>query len=1507
MLESANVAIFFVSLQVKALTMRVFRNILRTLLFILVISLTAAAIIVQLPSVQSRLAGRAAQWLSEATGAEVMVGEVNFVLFNRLIIKDLLIRTAPEDTLLHSKKLSVRIGHVSALEKKIVLRQVVLSEGSYHLIIQDSVTNIETLFPPSAGKDTTSRPFTWDIRSNRVILEDFAYNMINRDTGPTHNNPECMDFSDLHISDISIDIRDARYCNGVVEARLDRLSCRERSGYLVHHLEGDVTVDSKEALIKNLVIRDNHSYITAHHFLMHYGTSRNLSDYLNKVVMELDLDNAYFSFRTIGYYAWSFPEDFTLAVRATGKVTGTVSSLGADNLDIRSETGRTRIGCGFLLRGLPESEETTLQVDIDELHSDMNDLNGILYSIARVDLKNLEEATGSRTPFHFRGRLAGLLTDFAIDGDLDGHFGSLSLDMLVNNNIAPPGVLLSGVADLRDLDLGLFTGVENLGRCSLYTKASVTIREGGISSLHAVIDTLFLARLDFNQYSFQDIKMMGEFRNGIFNGKMIASDPNLQFLFQGRADLTRSAGTAADFFANIAYADLKLLNLYKNDSLAVLSGLLQADFSRINNLGDIEGTIHASGLSLLNSRGTHALDSLILESTRTEDRSRYRLVINSDALQAEYTGEEGFMGFVKRLVSRNLFRHVPSYFSSWTDYDPDSTVNGQAVFQMTVRNSVFFEEVFLPGLYIAPGTNFSLHDYGNDSIRSVIRSERLGYQDHNLRNLDILAVARPSDIRADIQCRDLSLGPLKADTLRIEAVAGNDRMNLDLFYNPGHDKKNHAIIGSVFNFSTEEGSDIPVIKAHLASDSIMINRKKWTLHSDSLMLSGGKLALNNVLLQHIIGHEGVESFLINGALSQQPEDTLFVKLSRFDASLFNTFLPASYPFTFRGSFTGQGYLTDFYGERRFMADIVGERFFVNDTLAGDLRLKSSLDPQADYLQLEASTTLPGGQVPLLATGHYHPADKKLDLKATFNHFEAAIAGPFLTGLVSDVHGKITGDMYLSGTLPYLDLVSDNTRVDKLNFTVDYTKVPYVLSGPVRLTREGLYLPKDTLLDAGGNYAIVQGGLKYRQFRDIRADLNMSFTNFQGLNLDEKDNDTFYGKAFATGNLIIRGPLNDILLDLSIRPEPNSVIHIPLSSASQARQTSLLTFFEAPVPYTGRDPYTLAAMEQKKIKANDSRLTFNMKTELTPNAEILLEINKTTGDIITARGNGVINLGVDPRDDSFSITGDCTVESGSYLFGLQGIVSKRFQILPGGTIFFNGDIETTQLNLTASYKTKASLNTLLSDTTMISNRRDVDCQILMSGNLMNPTLGFNIDIQDIDPMTRARVESALSTDDKMMRQFVTLLISSSFIPEQQSGIVNNSNILYSNATEILSNQLNNIFVQLNIPLDVGFNYQPNQRGDLFDVAISTRLFNNRVIINGNMGNNPYTRNENDLVGNVDIELKLDKKGKFRLKAFSHAADQYSNYLDNTQRSGAGFVYQEEFNTFGQLWRRWLKLP
>ena len=75
----------------------------------------------------------------------------------------------------------------------------------------------------------------------------------------------------------------------------------------------------------------------------------------------------------------------------------------------------------------------------------------------------------------------------------------------------------------------------------------------------------------------------------------------------------------------------------------------------------------------------------------------------------------------------------------------------------------------------------------------------------------------------------------------------------------------------------------------------------------------------------------------------------------------------------------------------------------------------------------------------------------------------------------------------------------------------------------------------------------------------------------------------------------------------------------------------------------------------------------------------------------------------------------------------------------------------------------------------------------------------------------------------------------------------------------------------------------------------------MIVNGNIGNRQYSGSstQNDVVGDIDIEIKLDRSGSFRLNLFSHSADQYTNYLDNSQRNGVGITYQTEFNSFGQF--------
>ena len=213
--------------------------------------------------------------------------------------------------------------------------------------------------------------------------------------------------------------------------------------------------------------------------------------------------------------------------------------------------------------------------------------------------------------------------------------------------------------------------------------------------------------------------------------------------------------------------------------------------------------------------------------------------------------------------------------------------------------------------------------------------------------------------------------------------------------------------------------------------------------------------------------------------------------------------------------------------------------------------------------------------------------------------------------------------------------------------------------------------------------------------------------------------------------------------------------------------------------------------------------------------------------------------------------------------------------------------------------------MIADTTSTSTRRTVECGIAITDKIKNPRLDFSINIPDLDPTTQGRVESALNTQDKVQKQLLALLLTNSFLPDEQSGVTNtSSSMLYTNVSEIMAGQLNNILQKLNIPLDFGLDYQQDVSGsNIFDVALSTALFNNRVIVNGTIGNRQYksSTSSSDVVGDLDIDVKLDKPGAVRLNLFSHSADQYTNYLDNSQRNGVGLTYQKEFNTFGEMIR------
>jgi hypothetical protein len=168
---------------------------------------------------------------------------------------------------------------------------------------------------------------------------------------------------------------------------------------------------------------------------------------------------------------------------------------------------------------------------------------------------------------------------------------------------------------------------------------------------------------------------------------------------------------------------------------------------------------------------------------------------------------------------------------------------------------------------------------------------------------------------------------------------------------------------------------------------------------------------------------------------------------------------------------------------------------------------------------------------------------------------------------------------------------------------------------------------------------------------------------------------------------------------------------------------------------------------------------------------------------------------------------------------------------------------------------------------------------------------------------------------MNRQILYLLALNRFYtPDYMSGATR-GNELVSVASSTLSSQLSSILGQISDNWNIAPAFR-SSRGDFsdveVDVALSSRLLNNRLLFNGNLGYRDKSLNTNQFVGDFDLEYLLTRNGNVRLKAYNRYNDQ--NYYLRTALTtqGVGIVLRKDFDAlsdfFKPLFRRsTVKIP
>src|SRR5690606_20411942 len=110
--------------------------------------------------------------------------------------------------------------------------------------------------------------------------------------------------------------------------------------------------------------------------------------------------------------------------------------------------------------------------------------------------------------------------------------------------------------------------------------------------------------------------------------------------------------------------------------------------------------------------------------------------------------------------------------------------------------------------------------------------------------------------------------------------------------------------------------------------------------------------------------------------------------------------------------------------------------------------------------------------------------------------------------------------------------------------VNYLHTTYRFTGTIGMSPNSIYFKNIALTDILNNEGKLNATISHQGFKSMRINLDAAFRNFQVLSTTERDNNLFYGQAYATGDLNITGPVNNLKFTAAARTEKNTRVFIP---------------------------------------------------------------------------------------------------------------------------------------------------------------------------------------------------------------------------------------------------------------------------------------------------------------------------------------------------------------------------
>ncbi|MDN3677328.1 translocation/assembly module TamB domain-containing protein [Flavobacterium paronense] len=1412
---------------------------------------------------QTKIAHYATDKLNKEYKTNINVDQVAITFFGGVKLKKVLILDHHNDTLIYASRIKTSILDFKKLvDGKLLFGDLRLDD--FYLQIKNYKGEKETSLDKfiAAFDDGKKASGKFLMTSKNIYLTRSRFVMIDENRA----KPKDVDFTklDAHLKDFMIK-------GPNVTTNIASMTFHDHRGVTVDNLIADFTYTKKNIKLENLAVRTTESYLKGTVTLKYNKDNHDFSDFNNKVKFDVAVDSATLSTNDIRHFYIELDKNEKFYLNT--KIKGTLNNFYATQLYLRDQKNSIIKGDVNFKNMFPRAPGSFyMKGDFNKISSNYNDLTKLLPNILGKKLPTSIQKLGQ---FYYTGTAEVTQKYINTNFVMNTALGIIESDLHMSDMNNIDNAKYNGNIILDNFDVGAMINDKTIG------KVSMNIDVDGKGFTQKYINTSFAGdvfQLKYNGYNYTKIIVDGSFKQPIFKGKFYVNDPNLFMDFNGVLDLSKKENIY-DFHTKIDYANLVKLNFIK-DSISVFKGDIVVKATG-NSFDNLKGNFLLTNASYQNKKDVYFIDSLNANSSFDASGERAIIISSADAIEGSVVGKYKF-NQLQKMVENSLG-------SFYSNYKPNKVLPNQYLkFDFDLNSKLI--EIFNPDISLAQNTklkgnissdtkNFKL-DFSSPKIVAYENTfDNISLQIDNRNPLYSAYVQLDSIKTKHYKIRDFSMiNTFSNDTLHFRTEfkggkKGNDFYNLNFYHTINKENKN--VVG--FNKSELQFKDYLWFlneKENPENNKIVFDKKLSNFSFNNLILSHGKESIN------FIG-------ILNG---KQNKD---LQLS-FDNVNLNKVTPDVEKFKFDGNLNGKINFKQSNTIFQPTSTLRIDSLKVNDIVLG----KMNLDIQGDETlrKFHLNSNLENQNVEAFsANGDIQIVDDKtlLDIDLNFDKFNLGVLGKIGGDVITNIRGFASGNARIDGDINQLDY-NGRLFINEAGLTIPYLNTDYVFdnNSVVDVTENKFIIRETNITDTKFNTkGSINGFIKHKQFGDWQLDLSIYAKRLLALNTVDQEDAAYYGNAFMNGSATIKGPTGNLMIKVDAESAKGTDIKIPINDAQAVEDSKYIHFR---TPEEKRKSQKDKTIQNKNY--NGLELEFDFAITEIANIEVIL--NRESGHGMKGKGNGTLLFRINTLG-KFEMFGDFSVVSGSYNFKYGGLIDKKFDVKKGGSIIWTGDPLAAVLSLEAVYKTTANPAVLI-DNPSFNKKVDVEVVIGVKGNLTNPEPDFNINFPNVGSSLKSEIQYKLDDKDARQTQALYLLSTGSFL--SQDGV--NQNQLSNNLFQKASSLFNDIFSGSDDKLQLGIDYitadrTPTQQTDgRFGVTVSSKI-NDRITVNGKVGVPVGGITETAIVGDLEIQYRVNKDGTLNLRVFNKENDitYIGQGIGYTQ--GLGISYEVDFDNLKEL--------